>query len=75
MRLAAFYDARADAFLLAQRGPDKEEVDYDLFIELAQTLSPPPSIDFGRLAHSPLDELISPLKKALSKYGGSPPDA
>lgn len=62
MRLAAFYDAPADALLLTERWPEVRK-DADLFIRLVAMLTPPASIDFGRLPRTPAENMSTVLLK------------
>jgi hypothetical protein len=59
MRLAAFYDARADALRLADKLPDLR------FDELVTSLSPD-SIDFGRMPKSPADQVVALAREIIS---------
>lgn len=68
IRLAAYYDARADALevtRLNKDAVDKDEVDIELFEKLTSSLSPD-SIDFAKPPSAPTQEVLDFLKQVLT---------
>jgi hypothetical protein len=60
IRMAAFYDARADSIRLAGKLPAIAHID-----DLEKTiLAMTPSIDFGKAPSTPIDQLIELIKAA-----------
>jgi hypothetical protein len=66
MRLAAFYDAPADALLLTERWPEVGR-DADLFMRIVAMLTPPASIDFGRLPRTPEERIVDGITQVGKK--------
>jgi hypothetical protein len=63
LRLAAHYDARADALSLSSALLD------DSFHQLVQSLSPS-GVDFGKLDRSPTEQLLDVVRSVLEKREG-----
>jgi hypothetical protein len=63
LRLAAHYDARADALTLSSALLD------DSFYQLVQSLSPS-GVDFGKLDRSPTEQLVDVARSALQRGEG-----
>ena len=63
LRLAAHYDARADALSLSSALLE------DGFHQLVQSLSPS-GVDFGKLDRSPTEQLLDVVRSVLEKREG-----
>jgi hypothetical protein len=64
LRLAAHYDARADALDLSNALLDRN------FRQLVQSLTPS-GVDFGKLDRSPTEQMFDAMRSFLQRRGGS----
>ena len=62
LRLAAHYDARADALGLANAGLDRD------FHQLVRSLTPS-GVDFGKMDRSPTDQILAALREVTRSRG------
>jgi len=62
LRLAAHYDARADALGLANAGLDRD------FHQLVRSLTPS-GVDFGKMDRSPTDQILAALREVTRNRG------
>jgi hypothetical protein len=67
VRLAAYYDARADALLLTLRSPEAR-FDLEEYMRAVRALTPD-AYDFGRLPRSPTQEVVQLAKEVVARAG------